>query len=110
MTDVENDDLQHQATVTLKKDLCLNLLCDQAIKLVGVLYRFFDKPRISDISNKKLLTESELALYFGRRKTWTSELRTQGVLMEKIHYHYIDGLIMYNREEIEKAIISNSLR
>ena len=30
--------------------------------------------------------------------------------MEKIHYHYIDGLIMYNREEIEKAIISNSLR
>jgi len=88
----------------------VSLLRDQAIKLVGELYQFFDKPKISVISTKKLLTESELALYFRRGKTWTSGLRTKGVLMEKKHYHYIDGLIMYDREEIEKAIISNSLR
>lgn len=88
----------------------MSLLRDQAIKLVKKIDEFFDKPKISVISTKRLLTESELALYFRRGKTWTSELRTQGVLMEKIHYHYIDGLVMYNREEIEKAIISNSLR
>ena len=88
----------------------MNLLRDQAIKLVKKLNEFFDKPKISDISKKQLLTEKELALYFDRKKTWTYQLRKKGVLMEKIHYHYIDGLIMYNREEIEKAIISNSLR
>ena len=96
--------------MTSKKDLCLSLLRDQAIKLVKKLNEFFDKPKISDISKKQLLTEKELALYFDRKKTWTYQLRKKGVLMEKIHYHYIDGLIMYNREEIEKAIISNSLR
>lgn len=96
--------------MTSKKDLCLNLLRGQAIKLVKKLDEFFDKPKISDISKKRLLTERELALYFDRKKTWTYQLRKKGVLMEKKHYHYIDGLIMYNREEIEKAIISNSLR
>ena len=110
MTDVENDDLQHQATVTLKKDLCLNLLCDQAIKLVEELYEFFDNPKISVITQKRLLTTSELALYFGRSESWVAKIRKKGVLMEKKHYYRISGLIMYDREEIEKAIISNSLR
>ncbi len=94
----------------IKKRFIVSLLRDQAIKLVKKLNEFFDKPKISDISKKQLLTEKELALYFDRKKTWTYQLRKKGVLMEKIHYHYIDGLIMYNREEIEKAIISNSLR
>ena len=96
--------------VTSKKDLCLSLLRDQAIKLVEELYEFFDNPKISVITHKRLLTTSELALYFGRSESWVAKIRKKGVLMEKKHYYRISGLIMYDREEIEKAIISNSLR
>lgn len=88
----------------------MNLLRDQVIKLVKELIQFFKKPKISVISNKRLLTEAELALYLGRSESWTSNLRKKGVLMEKKHFHYINDLVMYNREEIEKEIISNSLR
>jgi hypothetical protein len=88
----------------------MSLFRDQAIKLIEELSEFFKKPKVSEISNKKLLTEAELALYFGRRKTWTSDLRKKGVLMERKHYHYINDLVMYNRKEIEKEIISNTLR
>ena len=88
----------------------MSLLRDQVIKLVKKIDTFLDKPKISVISTKKLLTTSELALYFGRSEGWVAKIRKKGVLMEKKHYYHISGLIMYDREEIEKAIISNSLR
>ena len=97
------------STEISKKRFIVSLSRDQAIELVTVLNEFFDNPAISVISTKKFLTTSELALYFGRSVSWIAKIKKKGLLMEKKHYHRIGGLIMYNREEIEKAIISNSL-
>lgn len=94
---------------TIRK-IPVSLLRDQVITLLKGLIQFFKKPRISNISDKRLLTEAEFALYLGRCQNDVSKLRKKGVLMDKKHYHYINGLVLYNREEIENDIISNLFR
>lgn len=94
---------------TIRK-IQMNLLRDQVMKLLKGLNQFFKKPRISNVSNKRLLNEAEFALYMGRSESWVSNLRKQGVLHDGKHFHYINDLVLYNREEIENDIISNIFR
>jgi hypothetical protein len=94
---------------TIRK-IPVSLLRDQVIKLLESSIELFKKPRISNISDKRLLNETEFALYLGRSESWASNLRKQGVLMDKKHYHHINGLVLYNREEIENDIIANLFR
>lgn len=94
---------------TIRK-IHVSLLRDQVIKLLKGLSQFLKKPRISNVSDKRLLNETELALYFGRSESWTSQLRKQGVLHDGKHFHYINDLVLYNREVIENDIISNIFR
>ncbi|MEW5831683.1 MAG: hypothetical protein AB1763_02470 [Campylobacterota bacterium] len=88
----------------------MDLLHDQVVQLIGSSIELSEKLIISNGLNKPLLTETELALYFGRSKNWTYQLRNKGVLHEGIHYHYINGLVLYNREKIENDIVSNNFR
>jgi len=87
----------------------MGLFFDQAIKFFGSVTSYFKKPMLSEISNKRLLTEAELALYFGRKSNWTSDLRKKGVLMEKKHYFDFHGLILYSIEDIVNDIMSGTL-
>ena len=87
----------------------MDLFFDQAIKIFESIKKFFKKPTIIEISTKRLLTEAELALYFGRGSTWTSDLRKKGVFMEKKHYFDFHGLILYSLEDIVNDIMSGTL-
>lgn len=94
---------------TIRK-IPVGLLHDQVIKLFQGLSQFLKKPRISNIAGKRLLTEAEFALYLGRSQSDAYKLRKEGVLHDGKHYHFIGGLVLYNREEIENDIIANLFR
>ena len=87
----------------------MNNLFDQAVTLIEKVDELSNLVRLKPISNKKLLVESELAFYFNRSTQWTRKLRKKGVLMKNKHFYNFNGLILYNREQIESDIILGTI-
>lgn len=83
-----------------------NHIADFTFQVIGFLAR----PYIYEVSQKRLLTRLELAIYFGRSTSWVRDrIDKGGVLMINIHFYDFCGVILYNREQIEADIISGSI-
>jgi len=81
------------------------------VDFFGNIKKYLDKSDYYKVTQKKYLTELELATYFGRSTRWVYEkLRKGGVLMENKHFFDICGVILYDIKKIEADIESGSIK
>ena len=77
----------------------------------NTIIRYLVRPRITEVSNKKLLTKKELAIYFDRSNSWVySNVDKGGTLMNGVHIFKFCGVTVYDREQIEADIKSGSIK
>jgi len=69
------------------------------------------RPQIIEISNKRLLTRQEFAVFFGRSTGWVyTNVEKGGTLVKGVHVFEFCGVTLYDREQIETDIISGLIK
>ena len=83
------------------------------VEFFNQVENFFEKSSYYKVTNKKYLTEKELATYFGRSTRWVYEkLRKKegGVLMKERHFFEFQGVTLYDIRQIERDIKSGFIK
>lgn len=99
--------------VTLKFGLfsIMGKFSSHIVDFFQVITKYLVRSRITEVSNKQLLTKKEFAIYFDRSYSWVyTNVEKGGTLIKGVHVFDFCGVTLYDKEQIEADIKSGSLK
>lgn len=114
---IDKEQIDHLFLVELISDytfgtiLFMRKFYRHIVDFFSVITKYLVRPRITEVSNKKLLTKKELANYFDRSISWIyTNVEKGGALMNGVHIFEFCGVTVYDIEKIETDIKSGSIK
>lgn len=86
-------------------------LSSHIVDFIFSVIGFLSRPYLYEVSQKRLLTSLEFAIYFGRSQSWVRDrVNKGGGLVKNVHVFNFCGVTLYHRERIETDILSGLIK